>query len=91
MHSQQRGRLRQFHQSGVEALAARSLPAEDAELIDLAVRFLTLSGVDADALRVRINSLGGGDELSTYVPALRSHLENKRNELSPTVSQLNVI
>lgn len=70
----QKGRLRQFHQIGVEAFGMEG-PALDAELLLLSARLWRALGVDG--LRLQINSLGTPaarmayrDKLVTY---LRSH------------------
>ena len=73
----QKGRLRQFSQLGVEALAAKSVAGEDAELIAMAARFLGEIGL-ADALELRINSLGtpaarAAYEQSLLAPFLHAH------------------
>ncbi len=51
----QKGRQRQFHQLGVEAIGSDN-PLLDAEVVALAVRFLEKSGLSG--FRVKINSLG---------------------------------
>jgi histidyl-tRNA synthetase len=78
----QRGRLRQFTQLGVEALASKSLAGEDAELIAMAARFLADLGVGA-ALQLRINSLGTPHCRAAYETTLLApYLAKHRGELS---------
>jgi histidyl-tRNA synthetase len=70
----QRGRLRQFHQIGVEAFGM-SGPAVDAELILMCRRLWQTLGVSG--LRLQINSLGSSAARSSYreelVAYLRAH------------------
>tara|TARA_B110000240_G_C13391213_1_gene406873 strand:- start:82 stop:594 length:513 start_codon:yes stop_codon:yes gene_type:complete len=51
----QKGRLRQFHQFGVEALGSK-YPEQDAEVIAMAYNIYNMFGLDN--LSVKINSLG---------------------------------
>ena len=51
----QSGRLRQFHQNGVEVFGAKDASV-DAEIIQLALKVLKANGIDG--LRLKINSIG---------------------------------
>ena len=53
----QKGRLRQFHQVGIEWLGAPD-PAADAECIIMLMRFYERLGFDLSKLRLLINSMG---------------------------------
>ena len=53
----QKGRLRQFHQVGIEWLGAPD-PAADAECIIMLMRFYERLGFDLSQLRLLINSMG---------------------------------
>ncbi len=75
----QAGRMRQFHQIGVEAIGSES-PALDAETIAMAVDFFQTLGV-AD-LKVTINSLGDQESRENYRQALIDYLTPFKVELS---------
>jgi len=68
----QRGRTRQFHQFGIEALGYAG-PDVDAEVILLAKRLFDDLGVDD--LRLEINSIGQPDERARHRVALIEYLE----------------
>ena len=68
----QRGRSRQFHQFGIEALGFAG-PDVDAEVIMMAKRLFDDLGIDA--LRLEINSIGGLDERASHRVALIEYLE----------------
>ncbi|MEM9862206.1 MAG: histidine--tRNA ligase [Myxococcota bacterium] len=74
-----KGRYRQFHQVGCE-LYGDAGPFGDAELIDLAHRFLTELGIEGP--RVLLNSLGSGDTRQRYRDALLAFLKPRAAELS---------
>lgn len=74
-----RGRYRQFHQVGVE-LFGDAGPLVDAEVIDLAVRYLEAAGIPR--LAVHLNSLGGPAARSAYEIALKTYLTPHRTSLS---------
>ena len=74
----QRGRYRQFHQVGAEALGLVG-PDSDAELVLLCQRLwddLGLTGV-----RLELNSLGQADERAAHRSALIAYFEARRDEL----------
>ncbi len=68
----QRGRYRQFHQMGAEALGFAG-PEVDAELILMAHRLWHSLGLRD--VRLEINSLGQADERAAHRQALIAHLE----------------
>jgi histidyl-tRNA synthetase len=74
----QRGRYRQFHQFGIEALGFAG-PDIDAEIILMGQRLwdeLGLKGV-----RLEINSLGQANERAKHRAALVTYFENNRDQL----------
>jgi histidyl-tRNA synthetase len=75
----QKGRLRQHHQVGVEALGVDD-PDIDVEVIALVQRYLRTVGAERCSLVV--NSLGGPDDRSRYDAALRSYLEDVKGDLA---------
>src|SRR5690606_31503280 len=74
----QKGRLRQFHQLGVEAFGIAD-PGLDAELIALNWRFLEEVGVGG--LELRVNSLGGEGSRSAYRRQLVEWLTPRAGDL----------
>ncbi|MBR5155076.1 MAG: histidine--tRNA ligase [Clostridia bacterium] len=77
----QSGRLREFHQFGIECFGASS-PATDAEVISLAYMFLKelkLTGIE-----LNINSIGCPVCKKEYNEKLRSYFEKYKGELCPT-------
>lgn len=74
----QKGRYRQFHQFGIEALGWPG-PDVDAEIIVLGTRLWQRLGL-AD-IRLEINSLGSPANRSRYLEDLRTFLEGRQNEL----------
>jgi histidyl-tRNA synthetase len=86
----QKGRYRQFHQIGVEALGSESA-AVDAEVIDMAMAWLT--GLGVASLELQINSVGDAEDrpryMETLVAAQREHLDEmsedsrRRHEINP--------
>lgn len=75
----QAGRMRQFHQIGVEALGSES-PALDAEVIAMAVDFFQTLGIAN--LKVKVNSLGDKESRENYRQALIDFLKPHFEELS---------
>ena len=69
----QRGRTRQFHQFGVEALGLAG-PDSDAEVILLAKRLFDDLGIGG--VRLEINSIGQPDERAAHRVALIEYLES---------------
>ncbi len=77
----QAGRLREFHQFGVECFGAAA-PQADAEVIALARTVLNELGVTGVALH--INSIGCPECRAKYHEALRAYFEARRDELCDT-------
>tara|TARA_B110000116_G_C16789571_1_gene562916 strand:- start:683 stop:1927 length:1245 start_codon:yes stop_codon:yes gene_type:complete len=76
----QKGRLRQFHQVGVELIGVAE-PIGDIEVIDLARAYLDELGV-LPFTTLEINTLGDSESRNSYREALVSYLEDFRNKLS---------
>ncbi|MDO4618962.1 MAG: histidine--tRNA ligase, partial [Clostridia bacterium] len=77
----QKGRLREFHQFGVEVFGAKG-PMIDAEVIAFAVEFLTKVGLSD--ISVNINSIGCKECRSKYNEALKEFLRPKKDRLCET-------
>lgn len=75
----QAGRMRQFHQMGVEAFGSSS-PALDVEVIAMAIDLFQTLGLKN--LRVAINTLGDKQSRDDYRQALIDYLTPHRSELS---------
>jgi histidyl-tRNA synthetase len=76
----QAGRQRQFHQLGVEVLGSQD-PRADAEVIAIASDFLTELGLTD--LVVDLNSVGSGEDRTTYREALVTYFTPYANDLDP--------
>ena len=76
----QKGRLRQFHQVGVEWLGA-SDPASDAECIIMLMEFFKRLGFDPSKLHLYINSMGDGACRPAYREKVRSYILDHRDEM----------
>lgn len=74
----QKGRYRQFHQVGVEALGF-SGPDVDAELIVMCAALWRDLGIEG--LRLEMNNIGSSDERVRYRTALVAHLEANEAQL----------
>lgn len=77
----QAGRLREFHQFGVESLGTGS-PAADAEIISLALGIFDF--FELDGISLEINSIGCPECRKNYHAALLSYFKSKQNELCET-------
>lgn len=77
----QAGRLREFHQFGVECFGTQN-PAEDAEIIALADEIFGFLGVKG--LELRINSIGCPACRKEYQKALYEYFKSKESELCET-------
>lgn len=77
----QAGRLREFHQFGVECFGTES-PAEDAEIIALADEIFSFLGVKG--LELRINSIGHPECRQNYQKALYDYFKAHEDELCDT-------
>ncbi|MDR2015670.1 MAG: histidine--tRNA ligase [Azoarcus sp.] len=74
----QKGRYRQFHQIGAEALGFAG-PDIDAELIIMGARLWEQFGLTG--IRLEINSLGSAEERTNHRAALVAYLESNRDKL----------
>lgn len=77
----QSGRLRQFHQNGVEVFGAKDASV-DAEIIKLALDILRANGITG--LRLNINSIGCPGCRAAYLEKLREYLRPKLPALCQT-------
>jgi histidyl-tRNA synthetase len=75
----QKGRLRQFHQVGVEAFGLDG-PDIDAELLMLTARLWKTLKID-HAVTLQINSLGSADDRANYRLALVDYLSARHDQL----------
>ncbi len=75
----QKGRLRQFHQFGVEAFGLAG-PDIDAELLLMTARLWRELGI-ADAVTLQINSLGTSESRAAHRAALIEYLEARQDQL----------
>jgi len=74
----QKGRLRQFHHIGVEAIGLTS-PMLDAEIISLAVSLLNKLGISG--YQLKLNSLGCPKDKEAFSKLLRDSLKEKLKDL----------
>ena len=75
----QKGRLRQFHQIGVEAFGLEG-PDIDAELLLMTARLWQELKIDR-ALTLQINSLGTSESRTAYRQALVDFLTQRQDDL----------
>ena len=80
----QSGRLRQFHQNGVEVFGAKDASV-DAEIIALALKVLEANGIDG--LSLNINSIGCPTCRQAYLEKLKAYLEPKLPTLCKTCQE----
>lgn len=80
----QAGRLREFHQFGLE-MAGSASPAADAEVISLANTILTRLGLKN--IELYINSIGCPTCRAKYHEALRNYFEARKGELCETCQE----
>ncbi len=80
----QAGRLRQFHQFGIETFGSYE-PSADAEVIALAYYFFTELGIKG--LELRINSIGDPQCKPAYGAVLREFLGSRLDKLCPTCNE----
>ncbi|MDP3791995.1 MAG: histidine--tRNA ligase [Candidatus Omnitrophota bacterium] len=71
----QAGRLRQFHQIGVEAIGSLS-PAIDAEVISLAARLLDSAGISG--YKIKLNNLGCKEDKKNLSKMLKSAFDDAK-------------
>ncbi len=76
----QKGRLRQFHQVGVELLGIKKEQA-DIEVIACAKQVLDELNIEKYSI-LNINSLGSIDDRQEYIKALTNYLSDYKNKLS---------
>ncbi|HEY4162530.1 MAG TPA: histidine--tRNA ligase [Dongiaceae bacterium] len=76
----QKGRLRQFHQTGVELLGPKE-PGADVEVIAVGVEFLRRLGA-WDRCQLELNTLGDTESRTTYRRALVDFFSAHRDKLS---------
>ena len=77
----QKGRLREFHQFGVEMFGATD-PISDATVISLPHRIFEELGVKGVSLH--LNSIGCRECRAKYRETLKAYFENKKEKLCPT-------
>ncbi len=77
----QAGRLREFHQFGIECFGAAS-PVADAEIIALANSYFNFIGIEK--LAVEINSIGCPECRKKYSEALKEYFAEKKGDLCET-------
>ncbi len=77
----QKGRYRQFHQYGVEALGSPH-PELDAEII--AIAYFSLIELGLDNLTIKLNSIGSAECRTAFRTALQDYLRPHLNDLSET-------
>ena len=77
----QAGRLREFHQFGVECLGAAS-PAADAEVISIADEIFSFLGIKG--IKLEINSIGCPTCRAEYHKALKEYFEGYKDQLCAT-------
>lgn len=77
----QAGRMRQFHQFGIELLGSDS-PTADVEVITVAFELLKRMGITK--VKLHINSLGGPECRKKYNEKLKEYLKDNLNNLCET-------
>jgi histidyl-tRNA synthetase len=80
----QRGRLREHHQFGCEAIGSPD-PLVDVEMLALLRQFYLELGLSG--LTLHLNSMGDQQCRPHYLTALRAYLESRRSELAPLDQQ----
>lgn len=79
----QKGRLRQFHQFGVEAVGGRS-PEIDAEVIKLGFDVLTSFGLkNGKHFTLEINTLGTAQDKASFEEQLKESFGSRKKDLCP--------
>ncbi len=77
----QAGRLREFHQFGIECFGAGE-PGADAEVISLADSIFSFLGIEN--LKLEINSIGCPQCRKEYHKALKEYFESRKDDLCET-------
>ncbi|MBR4282707.1 MAG: histidine--tRNA ligase [Clostridia bacterium] len=80
----QAGRLREFHQFGVECFGAPS-PVADAEVI--AIPYLAFERLGISNIQLKLNSIGCPECRAKYLEALREFFASKKGELCETCNE----
>jgi len=80
----QAGRMRQFHQFGIESFGSDE-PIADAEVISLAAQMLERLGITN--VKLHLNSLGGPECRKNYNEVLKSFLNNNIDKLCNTCKE----
>ncbi len=80
----QAGRLREFHQFGIEAFGSEG-PGIDAEIISLAYQLF--SELDIKNIELNINSIGCPVCRKNYNKALTDYFESVKDQLCPTCNE----
>ena len=80
----QKGRLRQFHQFGIEAIGSQN-PEQDAEVISIAYNIYKMFGVED--LSIKVNSLGSDNIREKFAKDLKNSILKFKSVLSE--SELN--
>ena len=79
----QKGRLRQFHQFGIEAIGSQN-PEQDAEVISIAYNIYKMFGVDD--LSIKVNSLGSNNIREKFAKDLKNSILKFKSVLSESES-----
>ncbi len=80
----QKGRLRQFHQIGAEAIGPNSAsPFQDAEMILLCVELLKAAGLSTEQFHLKLNTLGSTEDKENFSTFLRQTLSPQLSQLCP--------
>ena len=77
----QKGRLRQFHQFGIEAIGSIN-PEQDAEVISIAYNIYKMFGIEH--LEIKLNTLGSNNVRKKYEKDLKESLVKFKSEFSVT-------
>jgi histidyl-tRNA synthetase len=77
----QKGRQRQFHQFGIEAIGSPH-SEQDAEVITMAYKIYETFGIQE--LSVKINSIGSSEIRGSYLEHLKTELQSVKNNLCNT-------
>lgn len=80
----QKGRSRQFHQYGAEAIGSND-PALDVEMIELGLSILSSLGVTD--LGLALNSIGCPEDRKDYIQELKTYLEPRQAQLCSDCQQ----
>ena len=80
----QSGRLRQFHQNGIEVFGAKDASL-DAEIIHMALRMLEANGIAG--LKLTINSIGCPECRKAYHEKLKAYLAPKMDKMCKTCQE----